>query len=147
MNGTTPTSEAVAGPNPGPSWKVIGSTGDFTDNGKSDILWQNTNGQAAIWLMNGTTPTSEALVGANPGASWHVVGSGDFNGDGKSDMLWQNTDGQAAIWLMNGTTPTIEALVGANLGRAGRLSAPATSPATANPTSCSRTPTVRRRSG
>ena len=116
MNGTTPTSEAVAGPNPGSNWKVIGSTGDFTDNGKSDILWQNTDGQAAIWLMNGATPTSEAVVGANPGASWHVVGSGDFNGDGKSDMLWQNTDGQAAIWLMNGTTPTSEALVGTNPG-------------------------------
>ena len=116
MNGTTPTSEAVAGPNPGPSWKVIGATGDFTDNGKSDILWQNTDGQAAIWLMNGITPTSEAVVGGNPGTSWHVVGSGDFNGDGKSDILWQNTSGQAAIWLMNGTTPTSEAVAGPNPG-------------------------------
>jgi hypothetical protein len=40
---------------------------DFNADGDSDILWQNTNGQAAIWLMNGTTPFSEVLVGANPG--------------------------------------------------------------------------------
>ena len=41
------------GANPGPSWKAIG-TGDFNDDGHSDILWQNTNGQVAIWEMNGT---------------------------------------------------------------------------------------------
>ena len=42
-------------PNPGPSWKAIG-TGDFNGDGISDILWQNTStGQAAIWEMNGTT--------------------------------------------------------------------------------------------
>ena len=29
--------------------------GDFNGDGKADILWQNDNGQAAIWLMNGTT--------------------------------------------------------------------------------------------
>jgi len=147
MNGTTPTSETLVGPNPGPSWKVIGSTGDFTNNGKSDILWQNTNGQAAIWLMNGTTPTSEALVGANPGTSWHVAGSGDFNGDGKSDILWQNTDGQAAIWLMNGTTPTAEALVGPNPGPSWHIAGTGDYTVMVNLTSCGRTPAAKRRSG
>ena len=29
-------------------------TGDFNDDGDSDILWQNTNGQVSIWEMNGT---------------------------------------------------------------------------------------------
>ncbi|MGC2524503.1 MAG: VCBS repeat-containing protein [Stellaceae bacterium] len=91
-------------------------TNDFNGDRKSDILWQNTNGQAAVWLMNGATPTSEALVGGNPGPSWHVIGSGDFNGDGKADILWQNTDGQAAVWLMNGTTPTSEPVVANNPG-------------------------------
>ncbi len=42
-------------PNPGPSWKAIG-TGDFNGDGFSDILWQNTStGQASIWEMNGNT--------------------------------------------------------------------------------------------
>ena len=36
---------APAGPLP--------ETGDFNGDGKSDILWRNTNGEMAIWLMNG----------------------------------------------------------------------------------------------
>ena len=47
-------------------------TGDYNGGRQSDILWQNTNGQASIWLMNGTTPTFEGLVGSNPGPSWHI---------------------------------------------------------------------------
>ena len=88
---------------------------DFNGDKTSDILWQNTNGQAAVWLMNGTTPISGPVVG-NPGPSWQVIGAGDFNGDGDADILWQNTDGQAAVWLMNGTTPISEVAVGANPG-------------------------------
>jgi len=53
----------LAGPNPGPSWQVIG-VGDFNNDGKSDILWQNTNGQAAIWEMDGTN-----LIGGRCGRS------------------------------------------------------------------------------
>jgi uncharacterized repeat protein (TIGR03803 family) len=79
-------------------------TSDFNAAGKSDILWQNSDGQAAVWLMNGATPTAEASVGANPGTSWHVVGAGDFYGSLYSDILWQNTDGAVSIWEMNGTT-------------------------------------------
>ena len=44
---------ALVGPNPGPSWKAIG-TGDYNGDGHSDILWQNASGQAAIWEMDGT---------------------------------------------------------------------------------------------
>ena len=121
---------------------------DFTGNGISDILWQNTDGQAAIWLMNGTTPTSEAVAGPNPGPNWKVIGStGDFTDNGKSDILWQNTDGQAAIWLMNGATPTTKPRSGRILGRAGTWSGRAISTATANPTCCGRTPTAKRPSG
>ena len=53
MNGTTPIGGGTVTPNPGASWKAVG-TGDFNDDGHSDILWQNANGQAAIWEMNGT---------------------------------------------------------------------------------------------
>jgi hypothetical protein len=105
----------VVGPNPGPTWKAVG-TGDFNGDGLSDILWQNTNGQAAIWEMNGTTPIAMAAVGPNPGPSWKVAGTGDYNNDGHSDILWQNASGQAAIWEMNGTTPIGMAVVGPNPG-------------------------------
>lgn len=89
---------------------------DFDGNGSADILWQNDNGQAAIWTMNGLSQTGGTPVGGNPGPSWHVVGSADFDGDGKADILWQNSDGTAAIWTMNGTTQTGGAIVGSNPG-------------------------------
>ena len=92
----------TVGANPGPSWKAIG-TGDFNGDGHSDILWQNANGQVAIWEMNGTNVIGGGTVSANPGPSWKAIGTGDFNGDGHSDILLQNTNGQAAIWEMNGT--------------------------------------------
>ena len=53
-------------PNPGPSWKAI-ETGDFNDDGDSDILWQNANGQASISEMNGTKVIGGGLVGGDPG--------------------------------------------------------------------------------
>ena len=119
MNGTNQVAggNALVGANPGPSWKAIG-TGDFNDDGHSDILWQNTSGQASIWEMNGTKEVGGGTVGANPGPSWKEIGTGDFNGDGHSDILWQNTSGQAMIWEMNGTNQVAggNALVGANPG-------------------------------
>ena len=76
--------------NPGPGWNAVG-TGDFNGDGHSDILFQNTSGQVAIWEMDGTTDRSAAgPVASNPGPSWKAVGTGDFNGDGNSDILWQN---------------------------------------------------------
>ena len=104
MNGTDALSTGAVGSfNPGPSWQIKG-TGDFNGDGKSDILWQDSDGTTAIWLMNGTNVVIHRrgrLV--NPGPSWQIEGTGDFNGDGKSDILWQNSDGTPAIWLMNGT--------------------------------------------
>ena len=56
------------------SWSIA-ETGDFDGDGKSDILWRDTNGNVAIWFMNGTqlrfgpdfvtVPTSWTIQGAN----------------------------------------------------------------------------------
>ncbi len=70
----------------------------------SGILWQNANGQAALWSMSGSTVVGGGPVSPNPGPGWKTIGSGDFNADGSADILWQNANGQAAIWEMNGTT-------------------------------------------
>ena len=88
-----------------PTRRISDDTSDFDNDGKSDIVLQNTNGQAAIWLMNGATPiTPMTPVGANPGSSWHVIGSGDFYGNGYSDILWQNiSTGEVYILDINGT--------------------------------------------
>ena len=90
-------------PNPGPAWKAVG-TGDFNDDGHSDILFQNTSsGQVSIWEMNGNTLIGGGPVSANPGPAWHAIGTGDFNHDGLSDILFQNAStGQVSIWEMNG---------------------------------------------
>ncbi|APV50533.1 hypothetical protein BWI17_13030 [Betaproteobacteria bacterium GR16-43] len=80
-------------------------TNDFDGSGKADLLFQNTDGRAAIWLMNGVAPTAtQEIIGA--GTGWSAVQVADFNGDGKADLVWQHTDGRMAIYLMNGTTPT-----------------------------------------
>ena len=76
-------------------------TSDFDGDGYSDILWQNTSGEAAIWEMSGLNVIAAASLG-NPGSSWHALGTGDYNGDGKSDIQWQSTSGEVAIWEMNG---------------------------------------------
>jgi uncharacterized repeat protein (TIGR03803 family) len=104
MDGTNVIAGGTVSPNPGPSWKSIG-TGDFNDDGLPDILWQNADGQASIWDMDGTNLIGGGAVTPNPGPSWRAVGTGDFNHDHLSDILWQNTStGQASIWEMSGNT-------------------------------------------
>jgi hypothetical protein len=82
----------------------------------SEIVFQNTDGQAALWEMNGNTLIGGGAVSLNPGPSWTEVGTGDFNADGLPDILWQNANGQAAIWEMNGTNLIGGGLVGVNPG-------------------------------
>jgi VCBS repeat protein len=114
MNGTNVINGAIL-LNPGTAWHLIG-TGDFNGDGKSDLLWQNSDGTPAIWLMNGTTIIGGAAL-LNPGPAWQAVGTADFNGDGKSDILFQNSStGAAAIWEMNGTSFVGAAVLTPNLG-------------------------------
>jgi FG-GAP-like repeat len=84
---------------------------DFNGDGKSDILWRNTDGRVALWQMNGSTLTTGSVF-ANVPTTWTIANTGDFNGDGKSDILWRNTDGQVALWQMNGATPTTQTVIG-----------------------------------
>jgi hypothetical protein len=77
---------------------------DFNGDGKSDLLFQNTNATPQIWLMNGTSVISQTSL-PDPPVQWRIVGSGDFNADGNADILWINTvSNQPAIWEMNGTS-------------------------------------------
>jgi hypothetical protein len=78
---------------------------DFNGDGKSDILWRDTSGNIAMWLMNGATVASGTGLG-QISTTWSVVGQADFNGDGVSDILWLDSSGNIAMWLMNGATVT-----------------------------------------
>ena len=84
---------------------------DFDGDDKSDILWRDTNGNLAVWLMMGTQVLSGAGLGQIP-TTWSIVGQRDFNGDGKADLLWRDTSGNIAMWFMNGTQISSGAIIG-----------------------------------
>jgi hypothetical protein len=65
----------------------------------ADILWRDTSGNVAIWLMNGLQIQQAGGLGNVP-ITWLVAETGDFDGDGKS--LWRDGSGNTAIWFMNG---------------------------------------------
>ncbi len=48
-------------------------TGDYNGDGMSDILWQDTSGNVAIWEMSGTAVlnASNSFVGNVPG-QWSI---------------------------------------------------------------------------
>jgi len=53
------------------NWHIAG-TGDFNGDGKSDILWQDTAGDVAIWEMNGANILANPLV-ATVASNWSIV--------------------------------------------------------------------------
>jgi hypothetical protein len=76
------------------------STHDLSGDGFSDILWRNSNGGVARWLMNSATILSSLGLGNLP-ISWSIVGQRDFNGDGFADILWRDSSGGVVMQLMN----------------------------------------------
>src|SRR5262249_35490885 len=95
---------------PDASWSTAG-TGDFSGDGKADVLWRQSSGALAVWQMNGSSISSSNSVtyqgnAPAPDATWSVAGVADFNGDGRTDLLWRNAGGALALWQMNGATVT-----------------------------------------
>jgi VCBS repeat-containing protein len=78
---------------------------DFNGDGNTDILWRNSDGSIAEWLMTDTITTTPGSVGALT-PDWKIVEAADFNNDRKSDILMSNTDGTVATWQMNGSIVT-----------------------------------------
>lgn len=117
MNGMTPDSDisVVASSNTNLLPRGIG---DFTGDGKPDILFHNQNsGNLRIWKMNGTVKADNILVLGSSNTNLQIAGVGDFDQDGDSDIAVFNTNsGALRIWVMNGTTrvSNISVLTGAN---------------------------------
>ena len=76
---------------------------DFDGNGKSDLLWRNTDGTTAIWLLDGLALAGTVAI--NLPTTWTIEAGGDYNLDRKTDLLLRDqSTGDTAVWLMNGTT-------------------------------------------
>jgi len=79
------------------------ATHDFNGDGKSDILWRDTSGDVAMWLMNGGSLLQAAALGSVTG-TLEIIGQHDFDGDGNADLLWRDGPGNLSMWFMNGTS-------------------------------------------
>jgi serralysin len=89
------------------------ATSDFSDSGKSDILWRDSSGTLVDWTMNGSTIVDSHSLNAAPDASWQIADIADFNGDGHSDILWRNSAGSLVDWSMNGSSIAVSQTLGA----------------------------------
>ena len=72
MNGAAVLSAGGLG-NVATTWSIA-QTGDYSGDGKSDLLWHDTGGNTAMWFMNGTTISSTATIGTIS-TVWTVQGT------------------------------------------------------------------------
>jgi len=81
--------------------------GDFSGDGKPDILWHHrVRGDVYVWYMDGVTFLRDQHVQTvGDDLAWKIEGLGDYNGDGKMDLLWRHqTRGDVYAWYMDGAT-------------------------------------------
>ncbi|WBB65442.1 FG-GAP-like repeat-containing protein [Micromonospora sp. WMMD812] len=85
-------------------------TGDFTGDGRADLIGQTVDGTLTAWESTGDVSADYRLFGGRTA----VVGTGftassipriipgDYNGDGRTDVLAQLADGTLKIWPSTG---------------------------------------------
>ena len=60
----------------------LGQVGDLNGDFRTDILWRDGAGVAALWEMDGVTVLANNFVAAIP-TYWHIIDAdSDFDGDG-----------------------------------------------------------------
>ena len=86
-------------------WHIVG-TGDFNQDGHSDLVWQHQGTRlTTVWLMHGTSFVRAGILSHNTVSdkNWALRIVADMNNDGHSDLVWQHeTAGWVAVWFMNG---------------------------------------------
>jgi hypothetical protein len=96
----TMTSSAIAVPTMLPDGPRPASS-DFDSNGRSDILWEKSDGTVVVWRTDSTGAFSSttSLMSVNP-AQVSFAGLADSNGDGFTDILLRNSNTSVTEWLM-----------------------------------------------
>lgn len=104
---TDVTSGGTAMVMPGSGWTPLG-VGDFSGDGKADVLWRHKTGTLRMWEMDGAVATANGAV-TNQGTAqsmplnWSVESIGDFDGDGYADLVWRDANsGGMRLWTMDG---------------------------------------------
>ena len=125
MQGTTMLAGTYTDPSAVPDldWEIRAS-GDFNNDGKPDLVWQNkATGALSAWFFNDLTRIGTASLttlmngGTEPDLDWKIVGTGDMDRDGQLDLIWQHaTAGDLRIWHMTGTTQIDEMPLALNVG-------------------------------
>ncbi|MFB7577702.1 FG-GAP-like repeat-containing protein [Streptomyces hydrogenans] len=85
---------------------ALAGRGDYTGDGKTDLLARHSDG--TLYLYPGTgTYVEDGVLGARitVGSGWNmhklIVSTGDNNGDGRTDLIAADTTG--LLWLYKGT--------------------------------------------
>ena len=114
MNGANSIGSKILrnGQGAGPGWNLVGFA-DFTKDGKTDFLWQYTDGRLALWVMNGTTFVRSMALASGPalGSAWKVAAVNDFNKDKNAELLFRHTSGFVLLRQMNGTSFVSQSLL------------------------------------
>jgi hypothetical protein len=85
-------------------------TGDFTGDGRTDIIGQDSTGQLRAWASSGDL-SADAKLFPGPvrivGGGWTTTNiprilTGDFNGDGRTDIIRQDSTGLLRVWASTG---------------------------------------------
>jgi hypothetical protein len=93
------------------NWRIQDVT-DYNNDGRPDLIWQDTvNRTLGVWLLGGNN-NMEILSGVIlgnlvPSTSWAVEAARDFNQDGNPDLLLRDyATGNNQIWFMGGANNT-----------------------------------------
>jgi hypothetical protein len=101
----TATTPALLGFPALPAIYKFGAVGDFTNDGKADIVWRDNADNTILWTTSLTTngaftATQTSLPKLNNPANWRITGATDLNADGSADLLLSNpTADIQGVWL------------------------------------------------
>jgi len=86
------------------SFTSVFSPGDFTGDGKADVIVRTSRGLLYLYPGNGSGGwLSRRLIGSGWNIFTAIMSSGDFNGDRRSDLLGRGRDGILWMYPGNGT--------------------------------------------